>query len=137
LAWNGHTRVTRGGLPPVSASDSKQTLLDAITYEREVETLSTDGFTFFQLRHVDDLQDGTLRHLPIPAKELETLQLPIYTFGGVGKPVLSLGGPGGLFIPSLSVFGQSEGTQIELPSGRRMAIRTPGRPARGGDRMIQ
>jgi len=35
---------------------------------------------------VDGLQAGTIRHLPIPAKELETLVLPIYTFGGVGKP---------------------------------------------------
>jgi hypothetical protein len=27
-----------------------------------------------------------LRHLPVPAKELEILRLPIYTFGGVGLP---------------------------------------------------
>ena len=132
-----NTRVTRGGLPPVSATDSKQTLLAAITYEREVETLSTDGFTFFQLRHVDDLQDGTLRHLPIPAKELETLQLPIYTFGGVGKPVMSVTGAGGLFANSLAAFGPHEVSEIELPSGRRLAIRTPGRPARVAERGIQ
>jgi hypothetical protein len=132
-----NTRVTRGGLPPVSASDSKQTLLNAITYEREVETLSTDGFTFFQLRHVDDLQDGTLRHLPIPAKELETLQLPIYTFGGVGKPAMSVTGVGGFFAPSASVFGVQQGSQIELPSGRRMAIRASSRPARLAERSLQ
>jgi hypothetical protein len=28
------------------------------------------------------LQTGTACQLPIPAKELETLGLPIYTFGG-------------------------------------------------------
>ncbi|HKN65902.1 MAG TPA: RagB/SusD family nutrient uptake outer membrane protein [Gemmatimonadaceae bacterium] len=131
-----NTRVTRGGLPPVSATDSKQTLLDAITYEREVETLSTDGFTFFQLRHVDDLRDGTVRHLPIPAKELETLQLPIYTFGGVGQPVKSVAGTG-MFLPSLAIFGQHELSEIELPSGGRMAIRMPARQPRLANRSIQ
>jgi hypothetical protein len=131
-----NTRVTRGGLPPVSASDSKQTLLDAITYEREVETLSTDGFTFFQLRHVDDLRDGTLRHLPIPAKELETLQLPIYTFGGVGQPLKSVAGTG-MLSPSLAIFGQHDVSQIELPSGRIIGIRTPTRTARLTNNSIQ
>ena len=131
-----NTRVTRGGLPPVSATDGKQTLLAAITYEREVETLSTDGFTFFQLRHVDDLRDGTLRHLPIPAKELETLQLPIYTFGGVGQPVKSVAGTG-MFLPSLAIFGQHDVSEIELPSGGRMAIRTAVRQGRLADRSIQ
>lgn len=117
------TRVTRGGLAPVSATDSKQALLDAITYEREVETLSTDGFTFFQLRHVDDLQDGTVRHLPIPAKELETLQLPVYTFGGVGKPVKSVSTVAGMFSASLSIFNQQSSRQIEMPNGRIMTLR--------------
>ena len=37
-----------------------------------------------QDRHIDGLQKGTILQLPIPAKELETLALPIYTFGGVG-----------------------------------------------------
>lgn len=124
-----NTRVTRGGLAPVSATDSKQTLLDAITYEREVETLSTDGFTFFQLRHVDDLRDGTVRHLPIPAKELETLQLPIYTFGGVGQPVKSVAGTG-MFLPSLAIFGQHAQSELQLPNGGRMAIRAASRQAR-------
>ena len=77
-----NTRVTRGKLPPVAASDGSAKLLAAITYERLVETFATDGFTFFQLRHVDALQPGTLHHLPVPAAELETLSLPIYTFGG-------------------------------------------------------
>ena len=27
---------------------------------------------------------GTPLHFPVPAKELQTLQLPVYTFGGVG-----------------------------------------------------
>ena len=29
---------------------------------------------------------GTMIHLPIPGRELQTLELPYYTFGGLGKP---------------------------------------------------
>lgn len=85
------TRVTRGQLTPASAADGADVLLEYIDYERDVELLNTNGFTLFQRRHVTptsctrtvhQLQVGTVRHLPIPAKELETLALPIYTFGG-------------------------------------------------------
>ena len=81
-----NSRVTRGHLPPATAGDGVATLLSYIDYEREIELHATSGFTLFQRRHVDGLQPGTYRHLPIPAKELETLALPIYTFGGVGQP---------------------------------------------------
>ena len=80
------TRVGRGNLSAASAADGPTTLLGYIDYERDVELLNTNGFDHFRRRHVDGLQAGTLRHLPIPAKELETLQMPIYTFGGVGLP---------------------------------------------------
>ncbi len=80
------TRVGRGGLPAATAAEGADKLLEYIDYEREVELLNSSGFHHFRRRHVDGLQTGTLRHLPIPAKELETLQLPIYTFGGVGQP---------------------------------------------------
>lgn len=89
-----NTRVTRGGLAPVTATSGTTALLAAIDYERDVELLNTNGFALFHARHVegaaglDRLQDGTWLHLPIPAKELETLGLPIYTFGGVGKPAM-------------------------------------------------
>ena len=55
------------------------------------------GLPLYDHRRVDDLQAGTLRHLPVPAKELEVLQLPLYSFGGVGPndKVLSLQLPGG------------------------------------------
>lgn len=80
------TRVGRGGLPAATAAEGATRLLEYIDYEREVELLNSSGMAFFRRRHVDGLQPGTVRHLPIPAKELETLQLPIYTFGGVGQP---------------------------------------------------
>ena len=80
------TRVGRGGLPAATAAEGATKLLEYIDYEREIELLNSSGMAFFRRRHVDGLQAGTVRHLPIPAKELETLQLPIYTFGGVGRP---------------------------------------------------
>lgn len=102
-----NSRVTRGNLPSATAADGAATLLSYIDYEREIETHNTSGFTHFQRRHVDGLQPGTWRHLPIPAKELETLVLPIYTFGGVGKPDMN----------------------ILLPTGELMPLRSPRKPA--------
>lgn len=81
-----NTRVGRGELEPVTAASGTAALLEAIDYERDVELLNTNGFALFHARHFDRLQEGTWRHLPIPAKELETLGLPVYTYGGVGKP---------------------------------------------------
>ena len=80
-----NTRVTRGGLTPASASDSKTTLLDYIMYERDVELIATNGWELFRNRMEDRLRAGTARHLPVPAKELEIQALPIYTFGGIGN----------------------------------------------------
>lgn len=74
------TRVGRGGLAPVAANSAA--LLAAISYERAVELLNTNGLALFDGRRLEELQTGTPRQLPIPAKELETLHLPIYTFGG-------------------------------------------------------
>ncbi|HEY0929037.1 MAG TPA: RagB/SusD family nutrient uptake outer membrane protein [Gemmatimonas sp.] len=74
------TRVTRGGLAPVAATQAA--LLDAISYEREVELLNTNALGLFDRRRTDSLQPLSFRQLPIPGKELETLQLPYYTFGG-------------------------------------------------------
>jgi starch-binding outer membrane protein, SusD/RagB family len=97
------TRVGRGGLPPVSAATSKNELLGAIFYERDVELFDTGaGQGWFDRRRIDptvtynglaigniwgfrggsNLQKGTPRHLPLPAKELETLGMPVYTYGG-------------------------------------------------------
>lgn len=82
-----NSRVGRGNLPPLTGAEGNAVLLTAIDYERDVELLATNGFELPRARQdlVPRLQAGTLRHLPIPAKELETLGLPIYTFGGPGK----------------------------------------------------
>lgn len=80
------TRVGRGNLAPATAADGKAGLLAKLYYERQVELFNTSGVELWDGRRTDRVQAGTVRHLPVPAKELEILRLPIYTFGGVGKP---------------------------------------------------
>lgn len=117
-----NTRVTRGGLAAASAADGATTLLSYIDYERDVELLNTSGFTLMQRRHVNGLQAGTLRHLPIPAKELETLAMPIYTFGGVGNEqyMAPLAGVTLQRAPS-----SASTPSLELPNGSTMTLHYP------------
>ena len=79
-----NTRVNRGSLPAATGSEGSDALLSMISYERDVELTNTSGTTLYWRRAVTDqpIQAGTVCQLPIPAKELETLGLPIYTFGG-------------------------------------------------------
>jgi len=78
---NAGTRTTRGGLANVNANYDD--VKSAIFYERMVELgFSTMGIGFFEMRKEDLLQPGTLLHFPVPGKTLETLNEPIYTFGG-------------------------------------------------------
>lgn len=97
------TRVGRGGLTPLTGASSTNDLLAAIFYERDIELMNTGaGQAWFDRRRIDPtltynglpigntwafrggsaLQKGTPRHLPVPAKELETLGIPVYTYGG-------------------------------------------------------
>jgi len=97
------TRVGRGGLSALSAGSSNNDLLAAIFYERDIELWgSAAAQPWFDRRRIDtnltynglplgntwgfrggsNLQKGTPRHLPVPAKELETLGMPVYTYGG-------------------------------------------------------
>jgi hypothetical protein len=97
------TRVGRGGLSPLTGASSTNDLLAAIFYERDVELFDTGaGQAWFDRRRIDTsltyngipigntwgfrggsgLQKGTPRHIPVPAKELETLGIPVYTYGG-------------------------------------------------------
>ena len=97
------TRVGRGGLTPVTGAMSNNDLLAAMFYEREIELLnSAAAGGWMTRRRIDlslvhngvpigntwafrggsNLQKGTPRHLPLPAKELETLGMAVYTYGG-------------------------------------------------------
>lgn len=97
------TRVDRGNLPPATAADGAVGLLAKILYERHIETINAGGIELFDRRRTDDLQAGTFRHLPIPAGQLEAMSLPIYTFGGVGKPDMRIAAPNGRIIEFHSV----------------------------------
>jgi hypothetical protein len=78
-------------------------MLAAIFYERDIELMNTGAsLAWFDRRRIEpalvyngvpigntwafrggsNLQLGTPRHFPLPAKELETLGLPVYTYGG-------------------------------------------------------
>jgi hypothetical protein len=91
------TRVGNGQLPPLTAAgvpeapdcvpQTKQgqcgSLEQAIQYEFLVELqLLNLLYPYLTRRHFGTLTPGTFTQLPIPARELETLGLDIYTFGG-------------------------------------------------------
>lgn len=93
------TRVTNGGLPPASASDGRgtpsdgnahnparvrdQTLWAKLKREWLFENFNiTSGLAYFTRRGWGELVSGTPLHLPVPANELETLRLEVYTHGG-------------------------------------------------------
>ncbi len=79
---NSGTRVTRGGLTPVNAD--ADAVYKAIFYERTIELpLTGMGIEYFDMRRTGQLQDGSLLHFPIPSQQLETMQLPLYTYGGI------------------------------------------------------
>lgn len=78
-----NTRVTRGQLPPALATEPIDELMRKMQYEKRIELfVVAAGGHFFDARGWGRLVSGTPLHLPIPARELETLQLPLYTFGG-------------------------------------------------------
>jgi hypothetical protein len=97
------TRVDRGGLPPATVDGVQgqadcvpKMILDTngacadlwntLMYEKRIENFDiAAGVAFWDARGWGILPSGTPLHLPIPARELETLQIPIYTFGGGGE----------------------------------------------------
>ena len=95
------TRTANGELPPVTVDGPPNeagcvprkeggacgSLWDALRYEKGIEGLGMSGvIAFFDARGWQTLPDNTPVHFPIPGRELATLQLPNYTFGGPGAP---------------------------------------------------
>jgi hypothetical protein len=91
------TRVANGNLPPVTASGVPAgadcvprknsgacgDLMDAMMYEKNIETLGiVAGRAWWDRRGWGTLAPGTMTQLPVPGRELETLLMPMYTFGG-------------------------------------------------------
>ncbi len=117
------SRVTRGGLPPVTAADGATNLLKAMMYEWHVELVSMSANHWFNARRLTKtstvptnanpwatgqatyepegpyvlvpLWAGSPRSMPIPAKDLALLGQEIYTFGGPGDPTGCGGVEGG------------------------------------------
>lgn len=93
------SRVANGELPPVTIdgppdapgcvprklSGACGSLWDALRYEKNLEGLGVSGITaFMDARGWGALPENTPVHFPAPGRELGTLQLPLYTFGGPG-----------------------------------------------------
>jgi hypothetical protein len=94
------TRVANGELPPVTADGVPQSptcaprkdngacgdLWDALMYEKRIETVGTMApLAWMDRRGWGTLARGTMTQLPVPGRELETLSMPMYTFGGDGE----------------------------------------------------
>lgn len=93
------TRVANGQLPPVTLSGPPVgpgcvprkldgtcgSLWDALRYEKGIENYGVNGvIAYFDARGWQTLPEFSLLQLPVPGRELATLQLPLYTYGGPG-----------------------------------------------------
>lgn len=81
---NSSTRVAIGGLPSLDDTVTDEVVNAAIEYEQNMELgLTALGIEYFNMRRKDMLQDGSLLHFPMPAQQLDAIQLPHYTYGGL------------------------------------------------------
>jgi hypothetical protein len=109
LPFINKTRVENGKLPPATVNGVSGprcvprtitgacgNLLETLAWERRMEMiLQFVGSEYYEQRGMGTLRKGNFLSLPVPAKELFTLGLPIYTTGGVGGPQASPGPVGG------------------------------------------
>ncbi|MGH7469462.1 MAG: hypothetical protein ACRENP_16040 [Longimicrobiales bacterium] len=92
--------VTYPGLPAVTAQGVAQStgcvprtrtgacgsLLDALVYERGIELAGSDPTrAWMDRRGFGQLVRGTILHMPIPARYLVSMGIPLYSFGGIGN----------------------------------------------------
>ena len=68
----------RGNLPLATGT------LAEVQYEQDVELIGSNNAPYYNQRRIDNLEPGTPHEMPVPAKELGVLQLPLYTWGGIG-----------------------------------------------------
>jgi hypothetical protein len=93
------SRVANGQLPPVTVDGPPNepgcvprklngqcgSLWDALRYEKGIEMLGVDAVTtYFDRRGWQELAENSILQLPVPGRELGTLRLALYTFGGPG-----------------------------------------------------
>jgi hypothetical protein len=78
-------RVENGELPPIPYDVSDAELWRVFAYEKSIEqAVSMASQNWFDRRGFGTMICGTNVHYPVPGAELETLQMPNYTFGGSG-----------------------------------------------------
>ena len=90
----------RGELPPVTTAGVPQSadcvpqtttgacgdLYDALKWERAIELVGLRGIrAYYDRRALGQLVCGVPMHWPIPARELESQLMPLYSFGGEGR----------------------------------------------------
>jgi hypothetical protein len=74
-----------GECVPRTAEGACGSVMDALMWERQIELLGQDPMrAWHDRRGFGQLQPGTILHMPIPARYLISLGIPLYTFGGVG-----------------------------------------------------
>ena len=79
-------RKVRGQLPDVDPATDD--VLRLIFDEKEIECYTTGaGVPYFDMRRTDRLQAGTWLHFPVPAGELEMMNLPHYTIHTIADGV--------------------------------------------------
>lgn len=87
---NNGSRVNVGELPELESDATEDEVLEAIQYERDIQLYRTGiGLQYFDMRRLGKLQTGTPLHMPVPAPELQTVEVDLYTFGGeaaAGEP---------------------------------------------------
>lgn len=87
VALINNTRVTRGKLAPATIANTTAELLAYIRYERMLELYGTSVYTGWgDARRDETIKQYAPRSMPVPAQELQTLGLPVYTFGGSTNP---------------------------------------------------
>ncbi|HWJ14396.1 MAG TPA: hypothetical protein VNS10_11685, partial [Gemmatimonadaceae bacterium] len=94
------TRVANGKLPALDVSGPPNvagcvprkttgacgSLWDALRYEKRIEGAGVDGqVAYLDARGWNTLTENSFVMFPIPGRELEIQQLPIYTYGGGGS----------------------------------------------------
>jgi hypothetical protein len=93
------TRVPNGELPAVTIDGPPDqpgcvprkttgacgSLWDALRYEKRIEVMGVDGqVSFWDARGWNTLAENSFVNLPVPGRELEIQQIPLYTHGGGG-----------------------------------------------------
>jgi hypothetical protein len=140
------TRVTRGQLPAATVADAD--LMDKLIYEKRIETyLLCSGCSYFDRRGFGPTAptgpafhhgpvEGTPTHFAVPGLELNVLQKPLYTYGGVGNEGSSLQPSGAPGIGGGSIGTRAPASLVYRPASQRGTASefSPGALALAGQR---